>query len=113
MSGAGWEVWAAGATVLGVVLVLIGHMFKFASNEGARTEREKQLSDRVSKIEQRQSDAEREAKDIRDGAARTTSEIVGLKATLAALDQAVHDGFQRVEKALESLAPRTARRGGD
>jgi len=114
MNAAGsWEVWAAGATVLGVVLVLIGHMFKFASNEGARAEREKQIADRVAKIETRQSDAEREAKDIREGASRTTSEIAGLKATLSALDKAVHDGFDRVEKALESLAPRARRRAGE
>lgn len=107
-----WEVWAAGATVLSVVLVLIGYMFRFAANEGARIEREKQLAIRVTDVEKRQDAAERDAKDARDGAADAKAQMAAFEATLTALSATVHIGFEEVKTAIRDLGGVRGRRSG-
>lgn len=86
-------------TIGGVVLTLLLAIMSGAFIAGKH-------SNRLDNLEKRQSNAEQEAKEAARIAGETTAKISGLEATLAALDKAVHDGFDRVEDALRSLAGR-------
>lgn len=53
MNAAFWAAVGGGATLLAVLLVLIGHMFSFAKGQGARDERENQTATRLGHLETR------------------------------------------------------------
>ena len=93
-------------TVGGVVLTLLISLMTGAFVAGKH-------SNRISSLEARQKQTEAEARAAQTSAAQTSAEIAGLKATLIALDGAVHDGFRRMDLTIQGLFPRRQRRQGD
>lgn len=99
------EVFVGIFTIGGVVLTLLISLMTGAFVAGKH-------SNRITSLEKRQDKSEAAASAAQSEASKTSAELAGLKATLAALDTAVHDGFARVEKALQSLGSRGRRSTG-
>jgi hypothetical protein len=99
MTSASWTAASSAAGVVGVFVVLVRHMLASARQQGARDERERQLTARIEKLEGRV-----------EGVAAIEARIVALDATMRAwdkrfesLEDSVRGGFERFDRLLRPV----------
>jgi hypothetical protein len=99
MTSATWTAASSAAGVIGVFGVLVRHMLTSARQQGARDERERQLTDRLGKLEDRV-----------EGVAAVERRIVALDVTVSAwdkrfesLEEMVRSGFDRFDRLLRPM----------
>ena len=99
MNGALWTAASSAAGVVGVFIVLVRHMLANARQQGARDERERQMAQRISKLEDRI-----------EGVATIETRIVALDVSVQAwdkrfesLERTVRDGFEDFGQALRDV----------
>lgn len=100
------EVLVAIFTIGGVVLTLLMSVMGGSFIAGKH-------SNRITNLEKRQADAEREAKEVRAEAAKANAQMAGFDATLKALGHTVHDGFEEVKTAIREMGQARSRRKVD
>ena len=99
MTSAAWTAASSAAGVVGVFVVLVRHMLANARQQGARDERERQLTARVAKLEDRV-----------EGVAVIEKHIVALDTTVQgwdkrfeSLESVVRDGFDKFDHLLRPV----------
>ena len=110
MTSAAWTAASSAAGVVGVFIVLVRHMLASARQQGARDERERQISTRIGKLEDRV-----------EGVAAIEKHIVALDMTVQGWDKrfeslegVVRDGFDKFDHLLRPMLRNVApmRRNG-
>ena len=110
MTSTAWTAASSAAGVVGVFVVLVRHMLASARQQGARDERERQITARVAKLEDRV-----------EGVAVIEKHIVALDTTVRgwdkrfqSLEDVVRDGFDRFDHLLRPVLKGvgTGRRAG-
>ncbi len=99
MTSAAWTAASSAAGVVGVFIVLVRHMLTSAREQGARDERERQMSQRIGKLEDRV-----------EGVAAIEKHIAALDATVQGWDKrfeslegVVRDGFDKFDHLLRPV----------
>ena len=99
MTSAGWTAVSSAAGVVGVFVVLVRHMLTNARQQGARDERERQITCRIVKLEDRV-----------EGVAAIEKHIVALEITVGgwnkrfeSLEDTVRDGFDKFDHLLRPV----------
>ena len=99
MTSAAWTAASSAAGVVGVFVVLVRHMLASARQQGARDERERQMSGRIDKLENRV-----------EGVAAIERHIVALDVTVQgwdkrfeSLEAMVRDGFEKFDHLLRPV----------
>jgi hypothetical protein len=110
MTSAAWTAASSAAGVVGVFIVLVRHMLASARQQGARDERERQMTGRIDKLENRV-----------EGVAAIERRIVALDVTVQGWDKrfeslecVVRDGFEKFDHLLRPVLKSAAggRRAG-
>ena len=99
MTSAAWTAASSAAGVVGVFIVLVRHMLASAREQGARDERERQMTSRIDKLENRV-----------EGVATIEKHIAALDATVQgwdkrfeSLESVVRDGFDKFDHLLRPM----------
>ncbi len=99
MTSAAWTAASSAAGVVGVFIVLVRHMLASARQQGARDERERQMSGRIDKLENRV-----------EGVAAIERHIVALDVTVQGWDKRfeslegmVREGFEKFDHLLRPV----------
>ena len=99
MTSAGWTALSSAAGVVGVFIVLVRHMLANARQQGARDERERQMTSRIVKLEDRV-----------EGVAAIEKHIVALDTTVQgwdkrfeSLEDVVRAGFDKFDHLLRPV----------
>ena len=99
MTSAAWTAASSAAGVVGVFVVLVRHMLASARQQGARDERERQMSGRIDKLENRV-----------EGVTAIERHIVALDVTVQgwdkrfeSLEAMVRDGFEKFDHLLRPV----------
>ena len=99
MTSEGWTAASSAAGVVGVFVVLVRHMLASAREQGARDERERQITARIAKLEDRA-----------EGVVAIEKHIVALDATVRgwdkrfeSLEDVVRDGFDKFDHLLRPV----------